>query len=223
MQKIKERSQHKSDPLPPTQRAYKEELFAIMLKCVEDKTGNKGSRFLQFVQGAPQPLAFLADERQLKEVEGFCTNPSDPGILSVNTTYNCGDFYVTPTTYRHKQVISKRTGKHPVMIGPTLIHKHRDEEAFAYLASSMIRVNANLASLLAIGSDRDRAIKKGLSSQFPSAVFVACKKHFEYDLQRKLSELGVNNKAKREFMAEIFGSEATQQRGLLNRASEREF
>jgi len=194
-----------------------------MLKCVEDKTGNKGSRFLQFGQGAPQPLAFLADERQLKEVERFCTNPSDPGILGVDTTYNCGEFYVTPTTYRHRQVISKRTGKHPVMIGPTLIHKHRDEEAFAYLASSMIRVNANLASLLAIGSDRDRAMKKGLSSQFPSAVFVACKKHFEDDLQRKLSELGVNDKAKKEFMADIFGSEATQQRGLLDGPSEREF
>lgn len=56
-------------------------------------------------------------------------------------------------------------GKHSVMIGPTLIHKHRDEEAFAYLASSMVRVSPRLVSLLAIGSDRDKAIKKriGLS------------------------------------------------------------
>ena len=190
IQKLKERSQRKSDHLVATQTTKKDELFAIMLKCVEDKTGTKGSRFLQFVQGASQPLAFLADERQLKEVERFCTNPSEPAILSVDTTYNCGAFYVTPTTYRHKQVISKRTGKHPVMIGPTLIHKHRDEEAFAYLASSMIRVSPRLVSLLAIGSDRDKAIKKGLGSQFPNVVFVACKKHFEDDLKRKLSELG---------------------------------
>ena len=81
-------------------------------------------------------------------------------------------------------------GKHSVMIGPTLIHKHRDEEAFAYLASSMGRVSPRLVSLLAIGSDRDKAIKKGLGSQFPNVVFVACKKHFEDDLKRKLSELG---------------------------------
>ena len=200
IQKLKERSQRKSDHLVATQTTKKDELFAIMLQCVEDKTGTKGSRFLQFVQGAAQPLAFLADERQLKEVERFCTNPSEPAILSVDPTYNCGAFYVTPTTYRHKQVISKRTGKHPVMIGPTLIHKHRDEEAFAYLASSMIRVSPRLVSLLAIGSDRDKAIKKGLGSQFPNVVFVACKKHFEDDLKRKLSELGVNDKAKKEFM-----------------------
>ena len=108
------------------------------------------------------------------------------------------------------------------MIRPTLIHKHRDEEAFAYLASSMVRVSPRLVSLLAIGSDRDKAIKKGLGSQFPNVVFVACKKHFEDDLKRKLSELGVNDKAKKEFMADIFGSEATRQRGLLDRQGEME-
>ena len=101
IQKLKERSQRKSDHLVATQTTKKDELFAIMLKCVEDKTGTKGRWFLQFVQDASQPLAFLADERQLKEVERFCTNPSDPAILSVDTTYNCGAFYVTPTMYRH--------------------------------------------------------------------------------------------------------------------------
>ena len=85
----------------------------------------------------------------------------------------------------------------------------------------MIRVSPRLVSLLAIGSDRDKAIKKGLVSQFPNAVFVACKKHFEGDLKRKFSELGVNDKAKKEFIAGIFGSE--DKRGLLYRQSEMEF
>lgn len=62
-----------------------------------------------------------------------------------------------------------------------------------------------------------------MSSQFASAVFVACKKHFEDDLQCKLSELGVNDRARKEFMADICGSDATQQRGLLDRESEMEF
>lgn len=106
-----------------------------------------------------------------------------------------------------------------MVIGPTLMHKHRDEEAFAYLASSMIRVNPKLVSLLAIGSDRDRAIKKGLSSYFPNAVFVAYKKHFEDDLKHKLSELGMDEKPRKEFLVDIFGSEATQQRGLLDTTS----
>ena len=80
------------------------------------------NRFLRFVQGAPQALAFLSDVRQLLDLERFCTNPSKPGILRIDTTYNCGEFYVTPTTYRHQLLLSKRTGKHPVLLGPTLIH-----------------------------------------------------------------------------------------------------
>ena len=49
IQKLKEGSQGKSDHLVVTQTTKKDYQFAIMLKCVEDKTGSKGSRFLQFV------------------------------------------------------------------------------------------------------------------------------------------------------------------------------
>ena len=49
IQKLKERSQRKSDHLVATQTTKKDELFAIMLKCVEDKTGTKGhSRLLSW-------------------------------------------------------------------------------------------------------------------------------------------------------------------------------
>lgn len=76
-----------------TKSSHKDELCAVMLKCVEDKLDIKErSRFIRYVQGAPQPLTFLADERQLNEVACFCTNPSDPAILSEDTTYNCGQF-----------------------------------------------------------------------------------------------------------------------------------
>ena len=71
-----------------------------------------------------------------------------------------------------------------------------------------------MVSLVAMGSDRDRAIKKGLSSLFPSAVF-ACKKHFKDDLQQE--------RARKEFMADICGSEATQQTVLFDRESGMEF
>ena len=180
-------------------------------------------RFLQFVQGASQPLAFLADERQLNHLERFCTNLSKPGILSIDTTYNCGEFYVTPTTYRHQLFLSKRTGKHPVLLGPTLIHKHRDQEAFSYLASSMIRLKPSFAKILAVGCDRERAIKNGPTPHFPCSVFLACKKHFEDDIQRKLTELGLNGKERNQIVADIFGSEVTRERGLIDRKSELDF
>lgn len=204
-----------------TKSGQKDELYSVIVKCVEDSTNP--DRFIQFVQGAPQPLAFLADARQLNHVERFCTNPGKPGILRIDTTYNCGEFYVTPTTYRHQLLLSKRTGKHPVLLGPTLIHKHRDKEEFSYLASSMTRIKPSLGRILAIGCDRDKAVKNGLAPYFPCAVFLACKKHFEDDIQRKLTELGLNGNERSQIVADIFGSEVTGERGLIDRSSELDF
>ena len=220
VQKIKERLDQKS--CTTYSLARKDELFAVILKCV-DESKNKNERFLQFVQGAPQPLAFLSDDRQLHDLERFCTNLHQPGVLSVDTTYNCGEFYVTPTTYRHHMLISKRTGKHPVMLGPTMIHKHKDAKAFSYLGSSMLRLKPSLKNILAVGSDRDKAIKNGLSQVFPSAVFLACKKHFEDDIKRKLTELGINGSYRTEIVSDNMGSEVTKERGLIDCESDTEF
>ena len=221
VQKIKERSIHHQSSTYTARPDQKDKLDSVILKCIDDSTHR--NRFLRFVQGAPQPLAFLSDDRQLLDLERFCTNPSKPGILSVDTTYNCGEFYLTPTTYRHQLLLSKRTGKHPVLLGPTLIHKHRDQEAFSYLASSMTRLKPSQARILGVGCDRDKAIKNGLTPHFPSAVFLACKKHFEDDIQRKLTDLGVNGNERKEIVADIFGSEVTRERGLIDRASEADF
>ena len=143
VQKLKERSIHYQSSKQHARPGEKDALYSVIFNCIEDSTHS--DRFLRFVQGAPQPLAFLADDLQLLDLERFCTNPSKPGILSINTTYNCGEFYVKPTTCQHKLLLSKRTGKNPVLLWPTLIHKHRDQEAFSYLANSMIRLKPSLA------------------------------------------------------------------------------
>ena len=122
VQKLKERSIHYQSSKQHVRPGEKDELYSVILKYIEDSTHS--DRFLRFVQGAPQPLAFLVDDLQLLDLERFCTNPSKPGILSINTTYNCWEFYVKPTTYCRKLLLSKRAGKNPVLLGPTLMHKH---------------------------------------------------------------------------------------------------
>ena len=49
-----------------------------------------------------------------------------------------------------------------MLLGPTLTHKHRDQETFSYPASSMIRLKPSLERILAVRCDRDKAIKNGL-------------------------------------------------------------
>ena len=60
IQKIKERSRRKRDPLVATKTTHKDELYAVMLKCVEDKLDIKEqSRFIFFMfKGHHNPSCF---------------------------------------------------------------------------------------------------------------------------------------------------------------------
>ena len=65
--------------------------------------------------------------------------------------------------------------------------------------------------------------ENGLTPHFPCAVFLACKRHFEDDIQCKLTELPLNANEKKAIVANIFVSEITRERGLIDRATELDF
>lgn len=105
------------------------------------------------------------------------------------------------------------------MLGPTLIHKHKDEDAFGYQANCLVRLRPKLANILGIGSDRDKAIQNGFSKHLHRAVFIACKKNTEDEIKSKLTELGITAT----ILKDIFGSDVIEELGLLNKQSGREF
>lgn len=72
-------------------------------------------------------MCVLCNEQQLKDIERFCCNrePTTCSVLGIDPTFNLGDFYVTVTTYENLMVISRKTGKHPVFVGPMLVHQRR--------------------------------------------------------------------------------------------------
>ena len=78
--------------------------------------------FIREVVGAPEPVAFLASERQLEDIELYRAQEGSFSILGVDATFNLGDFSVTPTTYRPLKIYNVRTGKPPVFLGPLLVH-----------------------------------------------------------------------------------------------------
>ena len=42
-------------------------------------------------------------------------------FLTIDTTFNLGNFCVTPTTYRHLLLESNSTGKNPLFVNPILL------------------------------------------------------------------------------------------------------
>ena len=62
-------------------------------------------------QPSPEPAFVLARDQQLDDLVRFCAIPDDFSVLTVDPTFNLGDFDVTPTTYRHHLLISTRSSK----------------------------------------------------------------------------------------------------------------
>ena len=91
---------------------------------------------------ARKKTVFLANLRQLKDVERFCTQPQSFSVLGVDPTFNIGNFYVTVTKYRHLMLYTNK-GVHQVMIGPILIHHKKGFDSYFQLPSGMVRYNKN--------------------------------------------------------------------------------
>ena len=103
----------------------------ILLEAMETCKSKDG--FVREVVGAPEPMAFLANDRQLKDIELYCAQVGSFSILGVDATFNLGDFSLTPMTYRPLKIYNVRTGKHPVFLGPLLVHQSKTEQTYRYL------------------------------------------------------------------------------------------
>ena len=131
-----------------------------------------------------------------------------PSVFCVDTTFNIGHFYVTATTYKHLLLTDAKYGSHPTMLGPCMLHMRQKQNSFNFLASSLVSLEEEFSNVLAIGSDTDAAVRKGMRSFFPLATWLSCKKHVEDDVPQKLDDLRVGALDKKEFLLDIFGSDA---------------
>ena len=127
-------------------------LYSVMLECKTAK-GPLG-RFVQDVKAAPSPQGILFFDWQLQDLVRFHTYNRQFGILTADTTFNLGKWYVTPTSYHHLMLEDVKSHKQPVIIGPVLIHQHKDFSSFNYFASTLVSHDCRLRNLLAFGTEQ---------------------------------------------------------------------
>ena len=92
-----------------------------MLEC--KLTQGSNDAFVRDVKAAPSPQCVLLFDWQLNDMELFLTNNHHFGVLTVDTTFNLGEFYVTVVTYPQLMLQDVTMGKHPKMVGPVLVHQ----------------------------------------------------------------------------------------------------
>jgi len=116
----------------------------------------------------------LATDSQLHDLAKFSSNPEEFCIVTVDPTFNLGDFEVTPITYRHLLLISQRSGKSPVFPGPMLVHYHKDFRTFLYFASTLVGLCPQLERLQAFGTDGETALIEAMAHEFGFATHLLC-------------------------------------------------
>ena len=134
-----------------TKSDVRDTLFTIIEQCKKEESIVEP--FIRNVQGAPDAMCVLASNHQLQDVVRFCCNPELFSIFGADPTFNLGEFSVTVTTYRHLQLLDRNTKKPPVFLGPMLIHQRKTTQLYHFLASSIVGICLELASIQAIGTD----------------------------------------------------------------------
>lgn len=179
--------------------------------------------FIRDIKAAPDPQCIMFFDWQVADMERFLVNGK--GILTVDSTYNLGDFYVTPTTFPHFMLEDVITRKHPTILGPVLVHQRMDFATFNYFGSSLIGFNKKLCHLSAFGTDGQESLIDAFGHSFPEAIQLRCFIHFKRNISEKLKKYGIPSKVAQEFIDDIFGCScgSTYMEGLVDCSSESEF
>ena len=178
------------------------ELYSIMLQAHLE---HKDQKFIRDIKTYPEPAIVLATDQQLFDVQRFCCDPQQFSILTVDPTFSLGDFDVTPTTYRHLMLLSKRTNKPPVMLGPIMIHYKKTFTTYKFFASCLVTENRELQGLRAFGTDGEKPWIDAFSYEFSTALHLTCFNHVRRNIKDKLRELIVPDEHQADILNDIFG------------------
>ncbi len=188
-----------------------DEFQEILLYSSNDEVGKHCIRNLQFhSKGFRFVFSIPA---QLEEIIASCTAISSPcGILSIDTTFNIGNFFMTPTSYALKAFINKRTKKHVNVPGPCLFHvEEESSEVYLYFAHSLVEANPDIDRVRFIGGDRGKG-QREFMRPFRSATLLPCTRHVQSNILEKIPDKG----AQKQILRDLFGSTKHMQKGLVD-------
>lgn len=181
-----------------------DELYSVMFKAKQE---DSQSMFVQDVRVLPDPALVLANDYQLDDLVRFAANPLGHCVLTIDPTFSLGEFDVTPITYRHLLLESRRTGKPPVCIGPILVHYRKTYPTYLFFASSLVGLRRELRNAQAFGTDGEEALADAFSHVFKTAVRLTCAIHKRRNIEAKLKDLGVGAESRGSILDDIFGKQ----------------
>ena len=101
-------------------------------------------------------------------------------------------------------LINHKTGKHPVFIGPMLVHQRRTYENYFYFASELLKHQKSLSSINAVGTDGEEQLSKAFSTVFSGAIKLLCAIHKHDNITSKQREFRVSEQVAKDILNSIF-------------------
>lgn len=187
----------------PGLQARKDKLYSLMLMANQE-LDNDGESFIHGISAWPEAMCIVGLPYQFHDITRFCCGPLEFYPLCIDTTFNLGQFYVTPTTYKNLLLENVRDGKPPVFIGPTLVHMTRSYSAYCHLASKLKEVEPGVSDLRASVTDGEPGLMKAWKVFYPESYQLRCAKHSTENVKDELKSIGIKGEAQRDFLNAIF-------------------
>ena len=185
-----------------------------MVMCKNSEGRKSDESFVRIVTGAPEAMALLCPDWILNDLDRFCTGLPYT-ILTLDHTFDLGDFNVTISTYRHL-MLTNSTGSHPVMTGPIFIHQRKHFNSYYFFAFSLLRLKPSLSSLCFFGTDGEKALFRAFQTMFNKVIHLCCFLHFRGNLDAKLKECNISKSLRIEFLRDVFGNPSGFEDGLVD-------
>ena len=195
-----------------------EDEFYSLLALGRDTAGS----CIKGLQWTPSPRVVYVEEWQMVEIVENCCKPDSASVLSIDTTFNVGQFYVTSTTYQNPKFINQRTGKFVNVPGPALFHVRQDETQFLFFCNTLLEANYQFEKVRFVGGDRDKG-QKGFLKPLKGATYLPCKKHIEDNMKTKMQSLQLDGSERSMILEDVFGSTIPPKRGLVDCSTTEEF
>ncbi len=189
----------------PSVKAPQRHEFYDILELLNQGTFVRDFSFAKPDTSHAQPRSFQASSFQLEQLSRICSSDKYGAVLGVDATFNCGNFYVTLSSFQHRMFVNKDSGKHPVVIGPSITHSTKEFEDYHYLASQLKTHCNKFESLTAFGTDGEVNIANAFVCELPGSIHLRCKIHLHDNIDRKLSSLSFEKKARQEVLNSTFG------------------
>ena len=152
-----------------------------------------------------EPAIVLASDQQLHDLVRFGTSSQEFGVITIDPTFSLGKFDVTPLTYRHLLLITRRSNQPPIFLGPLLIHYKKSFSTYLFFASSLIGQCPQLEGIRAFGTDGEVALIKAFTHEFGFSQHLTCFVHVRRNIKEKLNECNVPSDVAKQILDDIFG------------------